>query len=478
MKKLTFKRGIHPSDEKYFSKDAPIRLVVAAGEMVYPLAQHIGAPATPIVSVGDEVLAGQKIAEATGFVSVPIYSAVSGKVKAIAPHQTTTGENATCIIIENDGQNRWVNDTYRPDYPDRSDNDYAEKLMASDHVKHMTAADIRSAVREAGLVGLGGAGFPAAVKLTPPDDGKIEYLIVNAAECEPYLTSDDRLMLERSDELLYGCEILLRLFPNAKCLIGIESNKPDAIRLLSEKAEKHKNIFVKTLKAKYPQGGERMLIYALTKRKLNSTLLPSNVGCVVINVATVITAFRAVTLGQPLTHRIMTVTGDAVASPCNLEVPIGISYDRVLEAAGGLSPDADPEKLITGGPMMGTALFRLDLPVTKTSASILAMRRDPVAIDDPTPCIHCGRCLSACPERLVPQTLSDAAENDEFDRFEALGGMECIECGSCAYVCPAKRHLVQSMRYGKRQTGAIIRARKAAEAAKAKAESEKGGKEA
>ncbi len=478
MKKLTFKRGIHPPDEKYFSKDAPIRFVPAEGDMIYPLAQHIGAPATPIVAVGDEILAGQKIAEATGFVSVPIYSAVSGKVKAIGPHQTTTGENATCIIIENDGQNRWVSDTYRPDYPDRSDADYAKKLMASERVKHMTSADIRSAIREAGLVGLGGAGFPAAVKLTPPDDGKIEYLIINAAECEPYLTSDDRLMLERSDELLYGCEILLRLFPNAKCLIGIESNKPDAISLLTEKAEKHENIFIKPLKAKYPQGGERMLIYALTKRKLNSTLLPSHVGCVVINVATVITAFRAVTLGQPLTHRIMTVTGDAVASPCNLEVPIGISYDRVLEAAGGLSPDADPEKLITGGPMMGTALFRLDLPVTKTSASILAMRRDPVAIDDPTPCIHCGRCLSACPERLVPQTLSDAAENDEFDRFEALGGMECIECGSCAYVCPAKRHLVQSMRYGKRQTGAIIRARKAAEAAKAKAESEKGGKEA
>ena len=478
MKKLTFKRGIHPPDEKYYSNDAPIRYVPAVGEMVYPLAQHIGAPATPIVAVGDEVLAGQKIAEATGFVSVPIYSAVSGKVKAIAPHQTTTGENTTCIIIDNDGQNRWINDAYRPDCPDKSEANYAEKLMSSERVKSMTPADIRRTVREAGLVGLGGAGFPAAVKLTPPDDSKIEYLIVNAAECEPYLTSDERLMLERSDELLCGCEILLRLFPNAKCLIGVESNKRDAIRLLSGKVEKHPKISVKTLKAKYPQGGERMLIYALTKRKLNSTLLPSNVGCVVINVATVISAFRAVTLGQPLTHRIMTVTGDAVASPCNLEVPIGISYERVLEAAGGLAPDAEPEKLITGGPMMGTALFRLDLPVTKTSASILAMRRDPVAIDDPTPCIHCGRCLSACPERLVPQLLATAAENDEFDRFEALGGMECMECGSCAYVCPAKRHLVQSMRYGKRQTGAIIRARKAAAAAKAKAESEKGGKEA
>ncbi len=472
----TFKRGIHPPDGKYLSANAPIRSIEAVGEMVYPLSQHIGAPSTPIVTVGETVLAGQKIAEASGFVSAPIYSAVSGKVKAIAPHATSSGETAPCIIIENDGQHTWMSDELRPDYPDRSDPDYVAKLLAEEKVKEMTSAEIRNAVREAGLVGLGGAGFPAAVKLTPPDDSKIEYVIINGAECEPYLTSDYRLMLERGEELLAGCSLILRLFPNARCLIGIEDNKPKAIKSLTEKAKSCEKITVVPLKAKYPQGGERMLIYALTKRKLNSTLLPSHVGCVVVNVATAISVFRAVTLGQPLTHRIMTITGDAVAAPCNLEVPIGMSYEKVMEAAGGFAVDADPEKVISGGPMMGTALYTTGIPVTKTSASVLAYRKDPVAVDDPSACIHCGRCLSACPEHLVPQHLSHAAENDDFDQFEKYGGMECIECGSCAYVCPAKRHLVQSMRYGKRKTGAIIRTRKTAEAAKAAEASEKGGK--
>ncbi len=479
MMRKTFKNGIHPHGEKHLSADSPIRLISAEGDMAYPLSQHIGAPATPIVNVGETVLAGQKIAEAGGFVSAPVYSAVSGKVKAIAPHMTSSGETAPCIVIENDGLYTWVDDRYRPDYPDRSVPDYVSRLMADERLTTLTSADIRNAVREAGLVGLGGAGFPAAVKLTPPDDARIEYLIINGAECEPYLTSDYRLMLERGEELLAGCDILLRLFPNAKCLIGIEDNKPEAIKTLTDKAGKYDKITVVPLKAKYPQGGERMLIYALTKRKLNSTLLPSHKGCVVVNVATAISVFRAVTIGQPLTHRIMTVTGDAVATPCNLEVPIGISYEKVLEAAGGFAEDADPEKVITGGPMMGTSLYTLDIPVTKTSASVLALREDPVGVDDPTACIHCGRCLTACPEHLVPQILSHAAENDDFDQFEKYGGMECIECGSCAFVCPAKRHMVQSMRYGKRKTGAIIRARKTAEAAEAakKAENdEKGGK--
>ncbi|MBE6557857.1 MAG: electron transport complex subunit RsxC [Ruminococcaceae bacterium] len=475
MSKKTFKHGIHPAGEKHLSADQPIRLISAEGEMVYPLSQHIGAPATPLVSAGEQVLAGQKIAEAGGFVSAPVYSAVSGKVKGVAPHMTASGETAPCIIIENDGLHQWVDDRFRPDFPDRSVPGYVDALMSQEHVARLTSADIRNAIREAGLVGLGGAGFPTVVKLTPPDDGKIEYLIVNAAECEPYLTSDYRLMLERGEELLAGCELLLRLFPNAKCLIGVEDNKPAAIKSLTEKAGKYPKISVIPLKAKYPQGGERMLVYALTRRKLNSSLLPSGVGCVVVNVATTISVFRAVTLGQPLTHRIMTITGDAVASPCNLEVPIGMSYEQVMAQAGGFISDADPEKVITGGPMMGTALYTMEIPVTKTSASVLAYRFDPVAVDDPSACIHCGRCLSACPEHLLPQLLSDAAENEAFDQFEKYGGMECIECGSCAYVCPAKRHLVQSMRFGKRKTGALIRARKTAEAAKA---AEKGGKDA
>ena len=328
----------------------------------------------------------------------------------------------------------------------------------------LTKEKIREKIAAAGIVGLGGAGFPVSVKLTPQDDDSIDHLIINGAECEPYLTSDHRLMLERGEELVAGCRILLRLFPRARCVIGIENNKPDAISRLNELCKGVDGLSVMPLKAKYPQGGERMLIYAVTKRKLNSKLLPSAVGCIVMNVASVIASYRAVLLSRPLTHRVMTVTGDGVMSPCNLEVPIGILHSEVLEAAGGFSGDV--QKVISGGPMMGSAMYSLETPVVKTSSSILAMKIDPVSLHEVTNCIRCGRCVHSCPENLLPQMLAEAADRGELDRFEKLGGMECIECGSCAYTCPAKRHLVQSIRYGKRETGAIIRARKESEAKK------------
>lgn len=464
MKSKTFKHGIHPADGKSLSAGIPIRLIPPEGNAVYPLSQHIGAPSVPVVTVGERVLAGQKIADAGGFVSAPIHTAVSGIVKAIGPHPTASGETMPCITIESDGLQEWIDPAYAPD-PHLAGGDFVARIMAEPRMTALDGVAVREAVREAGIVGLGGAGFPAAVKLTPKDCGAIDFLIINAAECEPYLTSDYRLMLERPNELVAGCELLLRLFPNARCVIGVEDNKPEAIRVLREVSNSCNGVSVCPLKAKYPQGGERMLIAAITGRKLNSTLLPSAVGCIVMNVASVIATFYACALGRPLTHRVMTVTGDGVNTPCNLEVPIGISYRAVMEAAGGFCGDSAPEKIITGGPMMGTAIFSTDIPVTKTSASVLAFRRDPVALHDTTACIRCGKCLRACPERLVPVKLADAAERDDFGGFEAMGGMECIECGSCAYVCPAKRHLVQSMRYGKRQTGAIIRARKTAETA-------------
>ncbi len=478
MKLKTFKRGIHPHDGKALSAESPIlRVAAAAGDYVYPLSQHIGAPAVSVVGVGDRVLAGQKIADAGGFVSAPIYSSVSGTVKAIGPHASSSGETVPCITIENDGSNEWINPVYDPENCPFTDNgDAVKAAMQSEPLVSMDKAAIRAAIREAGIVGLGGAGFPTAVKLTPKSDDEIDRLIINAAECEPYLTSDYRLMLERPYELLAGCQLLLRLFPNAKCVIGAESNKPAAIRLLTELCKEYEGITVCPLKAKYPQGGERMLIKAVTGRELNSTLLPSAVGCIVMNVASVIASFRACALGQPLTHRIMTVTGDGVNSPCNLEVPIGISHRAVMEAAGGFA--GEPRKIISGGPMMGTALFTTDIPVTKTSASVLALSKDPVALHDTSACIRCGKCLGTCPERLVPTKLAEAAENDDLESFEKYGGMECIECGSCAYVCPAKRHIVQSMRYGKRKTGAIIRERKAAEQSKANETAAKGGKQA
>ncbi len=459
MKLRTFRRGIHPYDGKALSAESPVRPISAAGEMVYPLSQHIGAPAVPVVGVGDRVLAGQKIAEAAGFVSAPVYSSVSGKVKAILPRLTSAGENQTCIVIENDGEDQWIDPAFDPQSATHRGEDFVSEIMASEQVSNLTAENIRTAIREAGIVGMGGAGFPAAVKLTPKDDAKIDYLIINGAECEPYLTSDDRLMRESGHVMLAGCSLLLRLFPNATCLVGIENNKRTAIESLMQQARAYENIEICPLKTKYPQGGERMLISALTGRKLNSSRLPADVGCVVVNVATVISAFYAVTLGRPLTHRVMTVTGDAVNTPCNLLVPLGMSFAEVVKAAGGFAEGVTPQKLITGGPMMGTALFTLDIPVTKTSASLLALKKDPVAVNDTTACIRCGRCVSACPEHLVPQLLSEAADNEDFGTFEKYGGMECIECGSCAYVCPAKRQLVQSMRYGRRMTGGIIRAR-------------------
>ncbi len=471
MKLKTFKRGIHPADGKSLSADCPIRLIKATGDCVYPLSQHIGAPATPLVAVGDVVLAGQKIAEAGGFVSAPVYAAVSGKVIAIGPHPSANGETVPCITIENDGQDQWVDARFDPAAYPYTTPEAVWQAMKEEPLLSMDKAAIRKAVREAGIVGLGGAGFPAAVKLTPKDDDAIDTVIINAAECEPYLTSDYRLMLERGDELVAGCELILRLFPKARCVIGVENNKPQAISHLKQITQDHPQVTVCPLKAKYPQGGERMLVKAVTGRNLNSAILPSAVGCMVINVASVIAVFRACALGIPLTYRIMTITGDGVNTPCNLEVPVGMSYRAVMEAAGGFN--GDPQKIITGGPMMGTAIFSTDIPVTKTSASVLALKRDPVAFHDTTACIRCGKCLAACPERLMPTKLAEAAEADDFASFEKFGGMECIECGSCVYVCPAKRYLVQSMRYGKRQTGAIIRARKAAEQEKVKAS--KGG---
>ena len=422
---LTFKGGIHPNDGKSLAKDKAIVEILPKGDLVYPLSQHIGAPASPIVKVGDQVLKGQKIAEAGGFVSAPVYSSVSGKVKAIAPNFTPTGGKVNSIVIENDGE-----------YTE------AEKL-ATKPLEELTKEEILNLIADAGIVGMGGAGFPTRVKLSPKEPDKIDYVIANCAECEPYITADYRRMMENPEELVSGMKVILRLFDNAKGVFAVEDNKPDCIAKLEELTKGEPRMEVAKLMTKYPQGGERQLIYAVTKRAINSSMLPADVGCVVDNVETIINIHHAVINGRPSIERVVTVSGDGVNEPGNFKVPFGISQRELVEAAGGLKEET--QKIISGGPMMGFAMFTLDVPVTKTSSSILCLTKDEVAMYEPGACINCGRCIEACPSRLIPSRLADYAERHDEKSFEKEFGVECMECGSCSYVCPARRQLKQAI---------------------------------
>ncbi len=426
MAKLTFTGGIHPYDGKELSKDKPIKAILPKGELVYPMSQHIGAPASPIVAKGDHVLTGQKIAEAGGFVSAPIYATVSGTVKAIEPRRTVTGDMVMSIVVEND--NLYDEVTYGPVKP----------------LEELTKEEIIGLIREAGVVGMGGAGFPTHVKLSPKEPEKIEYVIANCAECEPYLTSDYRRMIEEPEKIVEGMKVILRLFDKAKGILAVEDNNPDCVAALKKLTADEKDITVKALKTKYPQGAERQLIYASTGRAINSSMLPADAGCIVDNVDTIVAINQAVREGKPLMHRIVTVTGDAVADPRNFIVRIGTNYHELVEEAGGFK--TEPAKIVSGGPMMGFALFGLDVPTTKTSSALLCMTEDEVSRYEPSACINCGRCVEVCPGRVLPSKLADFAEQGDDEKFLAYNGMECCECGCCSYVCPAKRPLTQEIK--------------------------------
>lgn len=426
MAKLTFVGGIHPYDGKDLSKDKPILEVLPKGDLVYPLSQHIGAPARPIVKKGDRVLMGQKIAESGGFVSAPVYASVSGTVKAIEPRRVVTGDSIMSIIVENDGL--YEETGFYPVAP-------LEKL---------TREEIIEGVKEAGIVGMGGAGFPTFIKLSPKEPEKIDYVIANCAECEPYLTSDYRRMLEEPEKLIGGMRIILKLFENAYGILAVEDNKPDCIATLKQLTKDDKRISVKALKTKYPQGAERQIIYATTGRKINSSMLPADAGCVVNNVDTVVAVYRAIAEGRPLMERIVTITGDAIANPRNFKVRIGTNYRELVEEAGGFREQ--PEKVISGGPMMGFGMFEMNVPVTKTSTALLALTRDDVSMMEPGPCIRCGRCVEVCPGRVVPSLLADFAEHHDEEGFAKHDGMECCECGCCSFICPAKRPLTQEIK--------------------------------
>ena len=422
----TFKGGIHPYEGKELSESKPIQVLLPKGELVYPMSQHIGAPAKPLVAKGDRVLAGQKIGEAGGFISANVICSVSGTVKAIEPRRTANGAMVPSVIVENDGAYETV-----------------EGLGEDRDPGTLSKEEIRSIVKEAGIVGLGGAGFPTHVKLTPKDENAIDYVIVNGAECEPYLTSDYRLMVEEPEKLVGGLKVILQLFDNAKGVIAVENNKPEAIKKLEELVKDEPRITVCPLLTKYPQGGERSIIYAVTGRKVNSSMLPADAGCIVDNVDTVISIYMAVCKGTPLMRKIITITGDAVNTPCNFNVKLGTNYQELIEAAGGFKEE--PEKIISGGPMMGQALFTVDIPVSKTSSALTCFTKDQVSALEPTACIR-GRCVSVCPSRIVPVMMMQAALRNDCERFEKVNGMECMECGSCTYICPARRPLTQAFK--------------------------------
>ena len=427
MGKLTFRGGIHPYEGKELSKDHPIEKYLPKGDLVYPLSQHIGAPSVPCVKKGDTVLAGQKIADAGGFVSVPLHESVSGTVKGIEKRLNATGSRVDCIVIENDQQ-------------------YQETEFQEARLEDLTKEEILNRIKEGGVVGMGGAGFPTHVKLAPKDPSKIEYILVNGAECEPYITSDYRRMIEEPEKVVKGLQVILTLFDSAKGYICIEDNKPDCIAKMKELVKDIDRIEVKEMMTKYPQGGERTLIYAATGREINSSMLPADVGCVVDNVETVISVYKAVILGRPVNSRVVTVTGDGIKEPKNLLVLAGTDMSELVDAAGGLKGKI--AKAISGGPMMGFALYDLHVPCTKTTSAFLFLEHDAVseAQEIQTACINCGRCVSVCPGHVLPARLAKLAERGDMAGFEALDGMECCECGCCSYICPAKRPLTQSIK--------------------------------
>ena len=369
---------------------------------------------------------GQMIGESGGFVSAPIHASVSGTVKGIESRLTATGTMANAIIVENDQQYEEVE--YQP----------AESLQT------LSKQEILKRIQDGGVVGMGGAGFPTHVKLSPKAPEQIEYILVNGAECEPYLTSDYRRLLEHGHEVVEGLKVMLALFDNAKGYICIEDNKPDCIEKMENLVKDIPRIEVKSLKTKYPQGGERTLIYAATGREINSSMLPADVGCVVDNVETVTAIYKAVMLGRPVIDRIVTVTGDAVSQPKNFLVSTGTNMSELVEAAGGFK--SQPEKIVSGGPMLGFSMYGLDIPCTKTSSAILSFLQDEVSHVHETACINCGRCVTVCPGHVVPARLATYALQGDMEKFQKYDGMECCECGCCSYICPAKRPLTQSIK--------------------------------
>ncbi len=459
MQALTFKRGVHPPDGKALSAEQPIKVILPKenSELFFPMSQHIGAPCEPLVAIGDyvkvgqKVSQGQKIAESPAFMSSPIFSSISGEVVDIRPMLVPGGNMVKSIVIKNDAKMVEV-----------------EGLNQTHDYTQMSNEEILNCIKNAGVVGLGGAGFPTHVKLNPPKDQKIDYILINAAECEPYLTCDYRLMLEEPERIVKGLQIMLKLHPDAKGVIGIEMNKPKAIETMTKACEGISNITVQPLVTKFPQGSEKHLIYSITKREVKSGALPASAGCIVDNVDTVVAIERALFRGRPLMRRIMTITGGAVKNPGNYKIRIGMTMRDIVEQIGGFKEENPPAKLIAGGPMMGPTLFTLDVATVKTSSGLLCFTAEEAFIPEERNCIRCAKCVDHCPMGLMPFMLNQFAIRGDGENFVKHHGLDCIECGSCSFECPAKRQLAQSIRATKK----IEAGKKAAAAAKARAEAE------
>ena len=442
--KRLFPGGIHPHEGrngKAVNGGNPITELPASKRVVIPMSQHGGAPARVIVAKGDPVRVGQKLGEAAAFVSAPVHSSVSGTVVDIIHTMTFSGTEVEAVVVENDFKDEWM------------------ELSPPANPESLTPKEAVGIIREAGIVGMGGATFPTPVKLTIAPDKHFEKLIVNGAECEPYLTADHRLMLERAPEVIDAISLILKIFAVPEAIIGVEENKPDAIEALRSAAAGNPAIRVQPLPVRYPQGGEKQLIYALTRRVVPAGGLPIDAGCVVLNAGTCYAIYKALREGKPLVRRVTTV-GGLVKEPHNFLVRIGTPVRDLLRACGGTLPET--RTLISGGPMMGTAFTDIDIPVTKGCSGILALGAE--AIDpEESPCIRCGRCMRACPMKLQPVKMDHLIRSRQFDEADKVGVMNCIECGACTFVCPAKRLLTQSFRAGKRIVSIRRRQQKARE---------------
>jgi len=426
----TFSGGVHPPTAKELTKGEAIVEAALPERVVIPLRQSLGAPAAPVVSVGDDVKLGQVIAEAQGFVSVPVHASLSGKVSAVGRFPHPVGGEQEAIVIEGDGSDEWH-----------------ESVAPRPDADALTAEEIKKIIQEAGLVGLGGAAFPTHVKLSPPDSKPIDTVILNGAECEPWLTADHRLMVERPGDVIAGLVVFMGALACERGFVGIEANKPDAVAAMREALPQGSPLEIVPLQVKYPQGAEKQLIQAVLRRAVPAGGLPMDVGVVVQNVGTAVAAYEAVHLGRPLTTRVMTLTGTPLGRPTNFHARIGTLVSSLVEQAGGIKGDV--AKVISGGPMMGIAQFTLDVPVIKGMSGMLLLATGQTEVAPPDPCIRCSHCVHSCPMKLMPTTIEQFVMAGKIDEAVEIGLLDCMECGSCAYVCPSRRRLVHNFKFGK-----------------------------